>query len=685
MRPLCACTHPDGYDAAQLARIAAAHGVPPLLARALVRRGLTDDAAIDAFLHPTPDGLPDPLALPDMAAAVARLRAAIGSGERICVYGDYDADGVCATAILIDCLRAAGADAIYYLPSRHGEGYGLHEAALRDIAGKGVRLVVTVDTGINALEQARACRALGMDLIVTDHHLPGAELPDACAVVAQARPGLPAPEAGLCGAGVAFQLSRALDPEGPYQKRLALAAVATVADVVPLRGSNRAIVALGLRELDRVAGLRALLDCAGQGDRPVSGETAAFLLAPRLNAAGRMGGADRAVELLLAGTEAEAAPLAAWLDGQNAARRAQEQRILDDIAARCPEGAFADRRAIVLCGEDWHLGVIGIVAARLVERYHRPALLFGLHNGLITGSCRSIPGIDLHACLSAFSGRFERFGGHALAAGVTMRPEAFDAFAADFDAYLREHFDAETFEPVAWYEEDVSLSELTVDAVDALQALGPFGEGNPEPVFRLTRAEASGVRQIGREGAHLSLTVEQGGGALRAVGFGFGARAAEFGGARRWTLLCTPQRSDFRGQSRVELRLSAAFPADAAKVFRAFLAKALYNTDVDCDKLCKVFAVTHGFSPFAALSLAPDALRRRYVRLRGLTEGGAAADSLLALDAADDLFACCVFLELGFFAPDAARALVAPVQRPAQRTLEESALYRSAVRAQQKQ
>ena len=188
MRPLCACTHPDGYDAAQLAHIAAVHGVPPLLARALVRRGLTDDAAIDAFLHPTPDGLPDPLALPDMAAAVARLRAAIGSGERICVYGDYDADGVCATAILVDCLRVAGADAIYYLPSRHGEGYGLHEAALRDIAGRGVRLVVTVDTGINALEQARACRALGMDLIVTDHHLPGAELPDACAVVAQARP-----------------------------------------------------------------------------------------------------------------------------------------------------------------------------------------------------------------------------------------------------------------------------------------------------------------------------------------------------------------------------------------------------------------------------------------------------------------------------------------------------------------
>ena len=171
MRPLCACTHPDGYDAAQLARIAAAHGVPPLLARALVRRGLTDDAAIDAFLHPTPDGLPDPLALPDMAAAVARLRAAIGSGERICVYGDYDADGVCATAILIDCLRAAGADAIYYLPSRHGEGYGLHEAALRDIAGKGVRLVVTVDTGINALEQARVCRALGMDAKELEHFM----------------------------------------------------------------------------------------------------------------------------------------------------------------------------------------------------------------------------------------------------------------------------------------------------------------------------------------------------------------------------------------------------------------------------------------------------------------------------------------------------------------------------------
>lgn len=682
VKPLCACNYEGGYDAALLTHICTLYDLPPLVGRALIRRGVTDDGAINAFLHPSFRDLCDPFALPDMEAAVSRIRRAVACGERICVYGDYDADGVCATAILIDCLRRLGADAFYRIPSRHGEGYGLHAEALREIARDGARLVITVDNGISALDEAQTCRLLGMELIVTDHHLPREVLPAACAVVAATRGDSAYPNAALCGAGVALQLSRALDPGGDHGNWLALAAVATVADVVPLLGENRAIVSLGLETISDHVGLSALLSCAGQGDRPLTGETLAFLLAPRLNAAGRMSDADRAVTLLLSQDAAQAAELAAWLDGQNRMRRTEEQRILNDIETRYPPDTLSDRRSIVLFGEDWHLGVIGIVASRLTERFHRPTLLFGKSGDLLTGSCRSIPNLDLHACLTAFSDRFERFGGHARAAGITMLPERFDAFAADLESYLLRHVPAETFEPVLPFEEDIDPAELTVEAVSALQRLAPFGEGNPEPVFRMINAELADVRRIGGQGTHASMTVRREASAFRAVGFGFGGRTAELAAPVRWTLLYAPQRNEFGGCARVELRLAEAFPVDAAKVFRAFLSKVLYNTDVDYDKLCEVFVASHGVSPFAALHLEADALRRRYVRLRRMIGDGVPMRTASELSDADDLFACCLFLDLGFLLADQQRGQIVPVPQPLQRQLTDSALYRRAVRAQ---
>lgn len=681
MKPPCFCSYEGAYDEALLAHICAAEGIAPLVARALVRRGLAEDASVHAFLHPSEADLLDPLTLPDMEAAVRRIMEAIACDERICVYGDYDADGVCATAILIDCLRGLGADVFYYIPSRHSEGYGMHPEAIERIAGLGARLIVTVDNGIAATDEAALCADYGMDLIITDHHLPPERLPDALAVVAASRSDSAYGNPALCGAGVAFKLAITLNPEHGNAGWLSLAAVATVADVVPLLGENRSLVSLGLSRIVQNPGLAALLACAGHAGRPVTGETVAFLIAPRLNAAGRMGDAARAVELLLAPDAGRAGPLAAALEEENRARRSEEQHILMDIEERYPEDALDGRRSIVLRGSDWHLGVIGIVASRLCERYHCPVLLFGERDGVLIGSCRSVPDVNLHDCLRRLASHLVQFGGHARAAGVMMEPERFDAFVDAFEDLMWANYPDDAFIPGFPFEEDVLLADLTLPAVCALQALAPFGEGNPEPVFRIVQAELCDVRQIGQQGAHLSATVLQGQSRMRAVGFGFGARAGDLCAQGRWTLLATPKINAFGGAQNVELQLSAAFSCDVLKVLRAFLTKVLYNTVADYDKLCELFFLSHGCSPFQSLSISPEALRRRYVRLRSeLGKDGIAAADLLKRTDPEELWALCLFLELGFFAPDPTGERVVAIETPGKRSLQDSALYRMAAR-----
>lgn len=680
MKPSCACSYSGTYDDAILGAISAAGDVPPLVARALVRRGVTDAAAVRAFLHPSLSELLDPMSLPDMAAAVDRLRRAIAGGERICVYGDYDADGVCATAILVDCLRRLQANVFYYIPSRHDEGYGMHPEAVEQLAGLGTQLIVTVDNGIAAVDEAALCTRLGLDLIITDHHLPPERLPEAVAVVSASRQDARYGNRALCGAGVAYQLACALAPSLEHAGWLALAAVATVSDVVPLTGENRVLVACGLPHVAGNVGLLALLQGAGHAGKAVTAETVAFLIAPRLNAAGRMGDASRAAELLLERDCARAQALAAELEMENHARRAEEQRILTDIAARLASEGVEEPRSLALHGDDWHLGVIGIVASRLCEQYHCPVLLFGRRDGLLIGSCRSVPGINLHECLQHFAGCFMQFGGHARAAGITMRPEQFAPFAAAFDAYVRERFDEASLPVDNLYEEDVALDELTLPAVRALQQLAPFGEGNPEPVYRIRRATLSDVRQIGQQGAHLAAMARQGDTRMRAVGFRLGARAGSLCRFPLWTLLATPKINGFSGTDAVELQLVEALPYDVLKVLRAFLTKVLYNTVADCDTLCEVFFLSHGYSVFRMLPVGAEELRRLYAGLRReMGQAGVAVSVLGTWTSEPALWALCLFLELGFFRFDAESQRVLPVEHPEKRSLEDSVLYRMAL------
>lgn len=504
----------EPYDEQQLAHIESTHGVSLLLARALWRRGLRDDGAIAAFLQPAAEPLPDPYALFDMDAAVACIRDAIEKRARICVFGDYDCDGVTATAILVRSLRHCGADVAAHIPKRVGEGYGMRMEAVEALYRDGVRLIVTVDNGVSAHAEVARCHALGMRVVITDHHRTHATLPEADAVVYSSRAEQPESVRGLCGAGVALLLSMALGTA--TDDDLAFAALATVADVVPLVGTNRTLVARGLPLVQRQPALLQLLVTAGADKQPVTETTLAFVLAPRLNAAGRMGDAARAFELLVTEDSVRRDALAQELERANTDRREEEQRIFEAALAMVPSGA--QPRVLLLSGKDWNVGVIGIVASRLVERFNCPVLLFSEADGELVGSGRSVPAVDLFALLSAHSTLFSRFGGHALAAGVTMAASSFDALFRALDASILEAFPNGLPPRIVTYEETLLTSECTVALCDALQRLAPFGEGNPPPQFRL-EGTLSEVCTMGKERQHLSAVLSDGTGSLRLAAF----------------------------------------------------------------------------------------------------------------------------------------------------------------------
>src|SRR4051794_33704255 len=414
--------------------LAQALGLSEITSSVLVRRGYGDPETARAFLAGE-QPLHDPFLLGDMSTAVERIRTAISAGKRICVHGDYDVDGICATVLAVLVLRELGADVAWHLPSRFDEGYGVSGATLERLAEEGCGLVLTVDCGITAVDEVRRARELGLEVIVTDHHRPGDELPD-CPIVATRPSEYPFPE--LCGTGVIYKLGQALlGPDAPELRRhLDLVAVATVADVVPLVGENRSLAIAGLRALARTQkpGLQALMRAAHVDPAAVDSGAVGFRLAPRINAAGRLGHPGAALELLLTEDAETARRLADELEQLNRERQGVEDTIVRAAVAQV-EGwpdAFRNRRAYVLASEEWHEGVIGIVASRLVERYHRPVVLIAAGEQEWKGSGRSIPAFDLHGGLNACSGLLERFGGHRAAAGLSIRPERIDEFAAAF-------------------------------------------------------------------------------------------------------------------------------------------------------------------------------------------------------------------------------------------------------------
>jgi single-stranded-DNA-specific exonuclease len=503
--------------------LAGSLGVSETTARVLIRRGYGDAEAARRFLD---GGLPghDPRRLGDVDAACAAIRAAIASGTRLCVHGDYDVDGICATALAVLTLRDLGADVGWHLPSRFEEGYGLSGQTMSRLADEGYGLILTVDCGITAVEEVAEAARLGLDVIVTDHHRPGDALPD-CPIVATRPSGYPFPE--LCGTGVVYKLAQALEAPG-LDDRLDLVALATIADVVPLVDENRALAIAGLAQLRlaRRPGIAALMRTAHVDPATVGEAAVAFRLAPRINAAGRLCRPEAALELLLTDDPDEAARLARRLEELNRDRQAVEDRILRSAVEQVESWTPVRQaqRGYVLADESWHEGVIGIVASRLVERFRRPVVLIAGTDGDWKGSGRSIASFDLHGALGACAAQLERFGGHRAAAGLSIRPENVDAFATAFAAHADAVLtDADLMPPLV-VDAVVPGRACTLALADELRRLAPFGLGNPGVTLLVAGCELSDLQTVG-DGKHLRFrAADEDGPAGGAIAFGLGGQ-----------------------------------------------------------------------------------------------------------------------------------------------------------------
>jgi single-stranded-DNA-specific exonuclease len=540
-------------------------GLSEITASVLVRRGYGDPEEATAFLAGE-QPLHDPFLLGDMRRAVDTIRGAVAAGKRICVHGDYDVDGICATVLAVLILRELGADVEWHLPSRFDEGYGVSGATLERLAEQGCGLVLTVDCGITAADEVRRARELGLDVIVTDHHRPAEVLPD-CPIVATKPSDYPFPE--LCGSGVVFKLGQALlgADSDLLRRHLDLVALATVADVVPLLGENRSLVIAGLRALARTQkpGLQALMKVARVDPATVDTGQIGFRLAPRINAAGRLGHPRAALELLLTEDATEARVLADRLEELNRDRQAVEDTILRAAIAQVEDWPEAKRRrrAYVVWGDDWHEGVIGIVASRLVERYHRPVVLIAGGDGLWKGSGRSIPSFDLHGALGACARFLERFGGHRAAAGLSILPEWVEPFADAFAAEAEGLLEPEDLVPTTMVDAVLPRgAKLTLDLCEELRRLAPFGLGNPDVTLLAPSCELGELATVG-DGKHLRFRVQRDGrDAGGAIAFGQGTHLDRYRRVGRYDVAFRLQENHWNGTVAPQLVVRRVFDAD---------------------------------------------------------------------------------------------------------------------------
>jgi single-stranded-DNA-specific exonuclease len=581
------------HDRAAVERLSSALGLGPIVAQLLLNRGLGEAASARRFLDPSLSGLHPPDLLPGVAEAADRILAAIQSGHRLCVYGDYDVDGVTGSAILLNGLRLLGATADVYVPHRLEEGYGLNRDALRQIADSGASLVVTVDCGIASLEEAEEAKRLGLELIVTDHHEFKDTLPDASVLVHPRLPGTSYPFGRLSGSAVAFKLAWALAQRacgGPkvtphfrdyLLDSVALAALGVVADVVPLCDENRILVRYGLQRLRQTAspGLHALCAFAGLGEgTELRASDIGFRIAPRLNAAGRLGCARLVVELLTTARPEQAEQLARYLDEQNSQRQTIERRMVSEARKMVEEQGRGDDPALVLAHPGWHAGIIGIVAGRLADLYARPSLLIALpspdvdgnghHARVGVGSGRSVPGFALHEALSSCGEFLLGHGGHAAAAGFRILPEYIDAFRARLCEYTASQFPEGPPPPTLVLDAEVPLNMLTEGLLNDLDRLEPYGAENRRPLFLAGGLEVKGEpRKVGKGERHLSFRVTQQGTTLKAIAWGMTERAEELmsaGGA--CCLAFTPRLNEWQGWRSVDLEVTDFQPGGQARL-----------------------------------------------------------------------------------------------------------------------
>jgi len=562
-------------DAAR--RLADEATAPPLIARLLVQRGIVAAEDAETFLRPKLAQLHDPALLPGASEAAERIAKAVADRQPIVIYGDYDVDGVTAASILWHMLTHLHAeDVSIYVPHRIDEGYGLNREALRTLKGQhGNPLVISVDCGITAMDEAAFAKEIDLELIITDHHeFNDGEMPDASIVVHPRLPGSGYPFGQLCGAGVAFKLAwqtaRAVtgcsDKLPPNTQKLllnllSLAALGTVADVVPLVDENRVITTYGLGQIKRtgMTGLDALLDAARLRDEKVDSYHVGFVLGPRLNACGRMGHAARAAHLLTGADPVEAEQIADFLTRENERRRTLERQITTEAEQRVRSAGHDtdEHRGIVVAGEGWHAGVIGIVASRLVDRFHRPAVVLSIEGDTAHGSARSVEGVSIHEALGAGADLLEKFGGHAMAAGLSLRADAIDALRDRLVAYVNERLSPEDLTPRLSIDAACRCEELTLALFESIVRLQPFGRGNPSPTL-VTRATIDRQpMRVGQGGKHLKMSLRTDGGGgrslLGAIGFGLGDWADELAAGVTVDLAFEPKISTWNGRSRPEL------------------------------------------------------------------------------------------------------------------------------------
>jgi len=511
-------------------------GLSPLIARMLAARGVRTADEVRAYLSPQLSHLHSPYLMSGMQAAVERLEAALERKEKILIYGDYDVDGTVAIVLLKTAIELLGGTADYHVPHRIRDGYGMKDEVIASAAEQGVRLIISVDTGIRAFAAAEAAQRAGVDLIVTDHHLPeAAALPRALVVLNPNQPGCEYPCKALCGAGVAFKVAQALlekhGRESLLPSFLKMVAVATIADAVPLTGENRVFASLGLAGLRQPAnpGLKALLEVAGlDRGRPITAGDVAFRVAPRINAAGRMDVAQEVIEMFSGRDLGRCRQIAQRLNQLNADRQREEARIVEAAFERLDgDQALRESYCIVVEGEGWHRGVIGIVATRVVERYHRPALVVSIEGGEAHGSGRSLRTFHLLEALESCAPLFTRFGGHAFAVGFALPAERVPELRAALDGFARARLTPADFEPMLTIDGEITLDQVTPDFLRETQRLAPFGMGNPQPVFAARGVRLAQPPFLLKE-KHLKLRVMQGGRAFDALGWRMGERLPEF-------------------------------------------------------------------------------------------------------------------------------------------------------------
>lgn len=539
-------------DKERAAAFAQTYGVPFFLAMLMNIRGFDDAAHLREFLGEG-EPLSDPFLLKDMDKAAARITRAVDNMEKIAVYGDYDADGVTSTAMLYSYLETRGADVIFYIPQREGEGYGMNIGAVEYLKEQGVSLIVTVDNGISSVQEVARANELGIDVVVTDHHRPQEILPDAVAVVDAYRPDDTSPYKHFSGVGIAFKLLMALedgagDVEDLLEAYSDLAAIGTIGDIVPLTGENRTLIRAGLERLSQSdrPGVQSLLENAGIAGKALTSTNVAFTLVPRINATGRMGAPERAVRLLISGYEEEAEVLSEEICADNEERRRVEAEIAEAAFADIEAKGYMKDRVVVVDGENWHHGVIGIVASRVTERCGKPCMIISRGETEAKGSGRSIEGFSLFEAICACGDLLIKFGGHPMAAGITLKPENIEAFRKRINQYAAEHFPQMPTQTVT-LDCKLNPAALSVSMAQSLTQLEPFGNGNPQPVFGLFNMELSNVTPVGG-GGHLRLTLEKNGAVITAMRFNTKPEELPYHIGDKIDLAVQLEAREFRGQ-----------------------------------------------------------------------------------------------------------------------------------------